>query len=794
MTGSGDWDDYRGTLKKLAEWEQVLKLDEEIANYETFGLNRYIGPVEPNDYSDLKQYYSELFSNIIIQRIDGVVETNPIEIHKDQFDTFRRNLIEINNKLSRNRSETAATIPEPAEQLLLKRIRKCGYDPSNLDVSHIERGGPLYLLELFVTAAYQQANDELQADGGDRSADSANVDIPSGTTTKFLIKDIVKETKKLGKMEADQVLSELKEPVLMVSLWENQARGLEKWLKNEREGILEMATATGKTVAGIGAVAHICGERPDLEDHERHTENANILVIAHSNAILSQWKRELSEKLGLSHTVLRGDAQPENLAFSTASVEFRTAHSLLPQYDADLKSKYDLVIVDEVHHYSNKKGFGQAISRPNYDDILGLSATIGRTKNDPKRSRIQDILAPIVYTYDLEDAIQNEVIPDFDWKVHPTALDQSEREEWEKSTKSITTKFSTIQKSHKTERILKDLNVPFNQFDDLGDFVQALKAISYSDSDTPESWKDLQRAIYSRTDIRHQSQPKIQSAIDLGKKYLTEEDTVKLVMFSMRIDTTDQIKEALEPYTDHAYAVHSDVAKSNNRKDEIINNRINKFSNADHGVLIAPQLLDEGIDVPDAEVGINVAGTKTKLQLVQRMGRVLRKYGDQRPTFHHFVAVPDENYIHGVDSKAYVQEINWVRELGELIRKQPEIEPADVDEEVLARAEERGHELWAQHLVEDWELETVQGSVELSQVLDSLTLDMAVGLLNQVDYSGEQVAEDDWQHALESLRENHSVGELQRVWWLFPLYRDRPSVLEKRLTDIIEKLRDQENE
>jgi len=101
-------------------------------------------------------------------------------------------------------------------------------------------------------------------------------------------------------------------------------------------------------------------------------------------------------------------------------------------------------------------------------------------------------------------------------------------------------------------------------------------------------------------------------------------------------------------------------------------------------------MLDEGIDVPDAEVGINVTGTKTKLQLVQRMGRVLRKHGDQRPHFHHFIAMPDENYIAGLDSKEYVQELNWVRELGETIGVQPIIEEAGVDADLLKRAEQRG--------------------------------------------------------------------------------------------------------
>ena len=56
-------------------------------------------------------------------------------------------------------------------------------------------------------------------------------------------------------------------------------------------------------------------------------------------------------------------------------------------------------------------------------------------------------------------------------------------------------------------------------------------------------------------------------------------------------------------------------------------------------VLIAPKMLDEGIDVPDAEIGINVASAKTRL-LVQRMGRILRNRPGKQPIFHHFVALP----------------------------------------------------------------------------------------------------------------------------------------------------------
>ncbi|ERG99159.1 MAG: DNA or RNA helicase of superfamily II [Haloquadratum sp. J07HQX50] len=233
----------------------------------------------------------------------------------------------------------------------------------------------------------------------------------------------------MGELDEEQIKSVLRYPVLMVSLWVNQRDGLNEWLDKGREGILEMATATGKTVAGIAAIAHLCGELPDHSQHQPQTDDADILVVAHSNAILSQWKRELSEKLGLPHGVLHGDAQPNDLHFSTGTVQFQTVHSLLPHYDPDLKSHYDLVIVDEVHHYSNEEGFGQAVKRPNYDAVLGLSATIGDDENDPLRKTIQNIVAPIVYTFDLEDAVEWEIIPDFEWKVHPTPLDPDEREE-----------------------------------------------------------------------------------------------------------------------------------------------------------------------------------------------------------------------------------------------------------------------------------------------------------------------------------------------------------------------------
>lgn len=346
--------------------------------------------------------------------------------------------------------------------------------------------------------------------------------------------------------------------------------------------------------------------------------------------------------------------------------------------------------------------------------------------------------------------------------------------------------------------MLNNLSVPFAEMEDLGDFIQAYQAAELElDRDISDEWQQLQASIQSRNWIRHRSQPKLDGALELAEKYLTEVDRgVKLVMFAMDIETTEQIGEALSEVTDNVYVVHSQVASSNRKKDRIVRQRIDQFANADHGVLIAPKLLDEGIDVPDAEVGINVAGTKTKLQLVQRMGRVLRKHADQEPHFHHFVAVPDDNHIKGLDGKHYVQELNWVREFGEAIGEQPSIEEVHADSSVLERAEERGHELWAQDLLADLEIETVQGTVHLDELIEDITLSAAKTLHTMVNFDTDELVKGEWKTAMDELRSTESitVDILQRVWWLFPLYKEEPAELEELLTAIIDEKAEQTNE
>lgn len=71
-----------------------------------------------------------------------------------------------------------------------------------------------------------------------------------------------------------------------ISRDERQDEGVQKWINNKCRGTLEWATGTGKTVAAIKAVNRVLKRYP----------NFKILVIVPTDALVDQWKKELSER------------------------------------------------------------------------------------------------------------------------------------------------------------------------------------------------------------------------------------------------------------------------------------------------------------------------------------------------------------------------------------------------------------------------------------------------------------------------------------------------------------------
>jgi len=57
---------------------------------------------------------------------------------------------------------------------------------------------------------------------------------------------------------------------------------------------------------------------------------------------------------------------------------------------------------------------------------------------------------------------------------------------------------------------------------------------------------------------------------------------------------------------------------------------LDRFQSGEYPVVVTSRVLNEGVDVPAANVGIVLSGTGTVREHVQRLGRLLRKYGEKQ--------------------------------------------------------------------------------------------------------------------------------------------------------------------
>jgi Helicase conserved C-terminal domain len=75
------------------------------------------------------------------------------------------------------------------------------------------------------------------------------------------------------------------------------------------------------------------------------------------------------------------------------------------------------------------------------------------------------------------------------------------------------------------------------------------------------------------------------------------------------------------------------------------------FATGELQVLAAPRVLDEGVDVPAADVAVIIGASRSRRQIVQRMGRVLRRKADGRHA--RFVVVFVEDSVEDPSSGAH---------------------------------------------------------------------------------------------------------------------------------------------
>jgi len=345
------------------------------------------------------------------------------------------------------------------------------------------------------------------------------------------------------------------------ALRDYQVEALEAWRRNGYKGIISLPTGTGKTIVAIAAMADV---------------NVKTLIVTYTKEQMFQWRDKIIEFTDASPAITGFFYGSEKRVTPITITTYQSAF----RYVAMLASNFSMLIVDEVHHLPADKF--RFIAENMYAPIrLGLSATVIR--EDGRHVDLFPLMGGVVYSKTLQELTERGYIAPFRVERIYVQLTPEEKKKY----KELLDRYKKLAKNRTFEQLLADSRK--------GD-VGALEAIKI------------------RSELRslvHNAEKKIEAVMKIVDKEL--KNNSKILIFTQYVEQAKNIAEKLS-----TYYIIGDLDEESRKK------RLEMFKQGIIKILVLTTVGDEGIDVPDANVGIIVAGTGSKRQFIQRLGRLLR--------------------------------------------------------------------------------------------------------------------------------------------------------------------------
>ena len=233
--------------------------------------------------------------------------------------------------------------------------------------------------------------------------------------------------------------------------------------------------------------------------------------------------------------------------------------------------------------------------KPEY--CLGLSATAfaGGT------FLVNLIGGGLIYNYGFEDGLKDGVVNDYEIHHLNFQMGDETRDEYDSLCEDIKMTRRMIKSSYS--------NAP----ERISAWPQWINEMASSTGDPlfrrmQMLWLDRKRVLWSDNN-------RVLMTCDLVLQHFGE----RIVVFHQQINQCDAIAVALRDLGYHCAVEHSGLPM------KIRKQTINDFRKGDVDILITCRTLDEGFNVPNVSVGIIAASSSTATQMVQRVGRVIRK-------------------------------------------------------------------------------------------------------------------------------------------------------------------------
>ena len=212
-------------------------------------------------------------------------------------------------------------------------------------------------------------------------------------------------------------------------LWKHQDEAVKAFLQ-AKNGILEMATGTGKTRTALKIMSQLL----------RDGKIKRVIITMHGNDLLHQWEKEVLSALDVDIQIYKYfDSDKELPSFLMC----KSKCVLIISRDATRLSEcidrmtmrisnvnFDTMFVfDEVHGLGSealRSSLAGKISRFQYR--LGLSATPDREYDDAGNEFIHQEVGPVIYRFSLEDAIQKGILCEFSYTPFEYELTNEEKQ------------------------------------------------------------------------------------------------------------------------------------------------------------------------------------------------------------------------------------------------------------------------------------------------------------------------------------------------------------------------------
>jgi superfamily II DNA or RNA helicase len=369
----------------------------------------------------------------------------------------------------------------------------------------------------------------------------------------------------------------------------HQKEALATWWNASGRGVVVLPTGTGKTLVALLAIAHV--GRPTL-------------VVTPTIPLMNQWYGEL---LKAFYPLTPNPSPPMGGEGRTVGLIGGGSYDLQPltvtTYDSAYihlerwGNRYGLLVFDECHHLpSPSYQFAAVGSIAPYR--LGLTATPERA--DGNEALYAELIGPIIYRREIKQ-LAGDFLAEYRVERIDVDLTPEEKERYD-TARAIYRQF------------VRDNGISMGSVSGWQRFLQ----MTFKQPDG--------RAAFQAYREQKRMSLAAPAKINLLDELLHRHALDRVIIFTYDNASVYEIaRRFLVPAITH---------QTKTRERQQI---LERFHAGAYNVVVTSQVLNEGVDVPAASVGIILSGTGSVREHVQRLGRLLRKHGDKQALLYEVV-------------------------------------------------------------------------------------------------------------------------------------------------------------